>query len=229
MSSHRLKIILIKSKQKEHKCEICNRRRWNNKPIPIELHHINGNNKDNKIENLLILCPNCHAQTDNYKSKNRTSSKHGRDLTEEQIIQEINSCYSVTEVLKNLIPNGRSQYLRDLCKKIIQDKKANLLTKQKASKASTTNKPRVKKVYSCEDCHCEISKYASRCKNCYIILTESLVKPEKEVLISEIENLGYVNTGKKYNVSDNTVRKWIKVYNLDPKKIRYKNYKSSKF
>lgn len=231
MSSHRLKIRLINNKQKQHKCEFCNRKKWNNKPIPIELHHINGNHKDNRIENLLIVCPNCHAQTDNYKSKNRISSKHGKDLSENDIIQKINSCYSITEVLRNLIPDtrGRSQYLRDLCKKIIQDKKANLLVKQTKAQTSKVKKIRIKKTYLCQDCHCEISKYSNRCKNCHAIFTESLVKPPKEVLINDIENMGYLSTGKKYNVCDNTVRKWIKVYNLDPKKIRYKNYKLSKF
>ena len=40
------------------------------KPIALELHHINGIKNDLRIENLLILCPNCHALTDNYRGKN---------------------------------------------------------------------------------------------------------------------------------------------------------------
>jgi 5-methylcytosine-specific restriction endonuclease McrA len=35
------------------------------KPIPIELHHKNGDHYDNSLDNLEILCPNCHAQEDN--------------------------------------------------------------------------------------------------------------------------------------------------------------------
>lgn len=40
------------------------------KPIALELHHVNGIKDDLRIENLQILCPNCHAFTDNYRGKN---------------------------------------------------------------------------------------------------------------------------------------------------------------
>ena len=43
---------------------------WLGAKIPLELHHINGDNTDNRIENLQLLCPNCHALTDNYRGKN---------------------------------------------------------------------------------------------------------------------------------------------------------------
>ena len=43
---------------------------WIGMPIALELHHINGIKDDLRIENLQILCPNCHAFTDNYIGKN---------------------------------------------------------------------------------------------------------------------------------------------------------------
>lgn len=70
ISSHSLKKKLIKDNIKEYKCEICNNTHWNGKLIPLELDHINGDHFDNRLENLRIICPNCHAQTDTNSGKN---------------------------------------------------------------------------------------------------------------------------------------------------------------
>lgn len=70
--SFNLKNRLVNNGLKENKCEICGiGELWNNKPITLELHHINGNHYDNRLENLQILCPNCHSQTNNFRNRNR--------------------------------------------------------------------------------------------------------------------------------------------------------------
>jgi hypothetical protein len=59
-----LKKKLIKAGLKEDVCEICGQLpMWNNKPLVLQLDHINGVGDDNRIENLRIICPNCHTQT----------------------------------------------------------------------------------------------------------------------------------------------------------------------
>ena len=50
-------------------CERCGLSTWLGIDIPLEIHHINGINTDNRIENLQLLCPNCHALTNNYRGR----------------------------------------------------------------------------------------------------------------------------------------------------------------
>lgn len=71
IQSNNLKKRLIAEGLKEHKCECCGITEWNEKPAPIELDHIDGDRYNNTLNNLRILCPNCHAQTDTYRGKNK--------------------------------------------------------------------------------------------------------------------------------------------------------------
>jgi hypothetical protein len=63
---------------RERKCESCLLDSWQNGPIPLEVHHINGNAKDNALNNLQLICPNCHALTDSYKGKNIGNGRKNR-------------------------------------------------------------------------------------------------------------------------------------------------------
>ena len=69
ITSYKLKCRILKDGNKPNKCESCGLDTWMGKPIPLELHHINCNNQDNRLENLLLLCPNCHALTDGYRNR----------------------------------------------------------------------------------------------------------------------------------------------------------------
>jgi|TARA_B110000503_G_scaffold111004_1_gene166107 5-methylcytosine-specific restriction endonuclease McrA len=68
--SNKLRTRLIEEGYKSKRCECCGNTQWLGKPISLEVDHINGISTDHRIENLKILCPNCHAQTDTYRGKN---------------------------------------------------------------------------------------------------------------------------------------------------------------
>ncbi len=74
--SYKLKIRLFKENIKSPKCEECG---WAKKTedgrIPVELDHVNGDRYDNRIENLRILCPNCHSLKSTHRGKNKKKAR----------------------------------------------------------------------------------------------------------------------------------------------------------
>jgi hypothetical protein len=61
-----------------YECSCCKISNWNNKPIVLEIDHIDGNSENNRPENLRFICPNCHSQTDTYKARNIGKGRHYR-------------------------------------------------------------------------------------------------------------------------------------------------------
>jgi 5-methylcytosine-specific restriction endonuclease McrA len=71
IQSYPLKRRLIKDRILIEECSVCKLTIWNNQTIPLELDHIDGNHLNNELSNLRLICPNCHAQTNNHAGKNK--------------------------------------------------------------------------------------------------------------------------------------------------------------
>jgi len=149
VSASKLRKLLIRDGLKEKKCECCGLDEWMGKPIPLELHHVDENRFNNKLENLKILCSNCHMQEHNYSN---------------------------------------------------------------SKKKKTPNK--IKEMKTCQ-CGSEINVRSIMCEKCWGIKNRKVVRPPFNQLLSEVREMGYSGTGRKYGVSDNTIRKWLNSFKTD--------------
>ena len=71
-----LKLRLLAAGLKQNRCEACGIDSWLGRPLSLALHHVNGRGEDNRLENLALLCPNCHSQTENFAGrKNRRAAE----------------------------------------------------------------------------------------------------------------------------------------------------------
>jgi DNA-binding transcriptional ArsR family regulator len=66
-----LKGRLLAEGLKSNECERCGISEWRGSPLSLALHHVNGDGRDNRLENLMLLCPNCHSQTENFAGRGR--------------------------------------------------------------------------------------------------------------------------------------------------------------
>ena len=85
-----VKKIVLKLALREYKCEICGITEWQGSSITLELDHINGKNRDHRIENIRLLCPNCHSQTDNFRGRNvnKNRTQISDELLKEALLSE---------------------------------------------------------------------------------------------------------------------------------------------
>ena len=195
VKADRLKWKLFSSGLKEYRCEKCGRTHWNGKQITLQLHHINGDNTDNRLENIQILCPNCHSQTDNYCGAN---NRH----------DEANKKYYCRCCGKEM---DKTQ--TGLCKECYE---ALVIGKLDTTKIAPHSQ--VKHYNICIDCGKLIDIHSIRCDKCNKKLQRKVERPSKEELSKLLKESNFSVIGRTYGVSDNAVRKWCKYYELPYRK-----------
>lgn len=107
---------LIKGNYKVYKCEKCGINEWNGCKITLQAHHLNGNHYDNRLENLQILCPNCHSQTDTYAKHNVKVNKTSTIKNNIELTNFIEKKYC--EVCGKEITGSGKKYCSQECSKI---------------------------------------------------------------------------------------------------------------
>lgn len=184
ITSNRLKNRLLTMNMLKYECsmEYCKINTWRNNHLVLHLDHINGDPFDNRIENLRLLCPNCHSLTDTFCKTNKS--------------KKTKKC-----VYCNSIPHNQSKYCKG-CK----DDIINYECMFKLFSGSTREKN-----FSCKNCNTKIrTNKTGLCSKCYRISSRLYDRPSTNVLQNDVKKLGYTGTGKKYGVSDNTIRYWLK-------------------
>lgn len=119
---HHIKKRIIEQKLISYECSVCgNIGEHNNKPLSLQLDHINGNGCDHRLENLRFLCPNCHSQTETYagkgsKGKRKYMKPPNKNFYEEKLKEDM----QIWDILKHdeTIQFGKWGWKTRLCAKI---------------------------------------------------------------------------------------------------------------
>ena len=175
--STKLKKRLYKTGLKKKECEICGQgEMWNGKTLVFHLDHIDGNNINNELSNLRIICPNCDTTLDTYGGRNS-----GKIFKKSKLIDNESNFVEIEDKpLNNCQTCGsKTDNEKYCCRECFNNRVIDELTDK------------------------EIEFHKSQRK---------IERPPYEQLVKEIEETNYSAVGRKYGVSDNAIRKWVKFY-----------------
>ena len=86
--------------ERDWRCEECGISEWCDKPLTLEVDHIDGDNSNNELTNLRVLCPNCHSQTPTWRGRNLTGKKcDSKKVSDEELITAIIESPNVRQAL----------------------------------------------------------------------------------------------------------------------------------
>jgi 5-methylcytosine-specific restriction endonuclease McrA len=96
-SNELVKNRIVKDNLLKYCCVKCGIDSWQGETIVLDLDHINGDNTDNRLENLRYLCPNCHSQTDTYKGRNKNTGK--QKISDAELLEAYNKTNNIRQAL----------------------------------------------------------------------------------------------------------------------------------
>lgn len=197
-----------------YKCEMCGLTHWLGNPIVLEVHHKDGDRLNNVLENLQLLCPNCHSTTSNWKCKNIDSTTPY--VTDEEIINAMQDNKNIRQTLKDAgLSDHGSNYRRI---KKIAERNNIVLHIEEHEKIN----------HYCIDCGKEISYGSTRCGKCNREFIKRKNIEQLPVSRDELKSIIRINPftriGEMFGVSDNAVRKWCKKLELPYKTSEIKKY-----
>lgn len=190
-------------KIRPRQCECCKRKTWMKQPITLEVHHIDGDNTNNELSNLQLLCPNCHSYTDNWRVPKKKS-----EVTDSQLIQALKTSKSIHQALVKVgLSTAGHNYER-----------ARLLIEKDGISMIAPTPIKKYEEHKCTRCG-KILKTDSRlCQECVHILQRVVQRPDRDTLKQLVRNKPFTIIAEQYGVSDKAIAKWCIAENLPSKK-----------
>ena len=204
VSTHKLKLKLIRDGLKLEVCESCHLQTWLNQKIPLELHHLNGDRHDNRLENLKILCPNCHALTENHAGK-AIGKRQSAEVTEmPQLMSEadVNHC-PVTVLVFDRSNHYAARQETEPALAALLEQGHQSKTIGRRETCLFCNQPLST---SEQDTYCSIE--------CFRLASRKVARPSKEELGALVWEVPTRQIAQQFGVSDVAVAKWCKAYGI---------------